>query len=101
MTIDVNMLVMVVGFAISIFTFYNTQKTNVKEETQERTKMYTKIDSTCSQINEILRSVDKMSDKFDGVSATQLRHDEHINGIDRTLADHEDRLKHLEGKQHG
>lgn len=98
MTIDINLLVMIVGFGISIFTFYNTQKTNVKEETQERTKMYTKIDSTCSQINEILRSVDKMSDKFDGVSATQLRHDEHINGIDKTLEKHEERLKKLEDK---
>ena len=101
MTIDVDLLVMIVGFAITVFTFYNTQKNNVEEDTKERTKMYTKIASTCNQINEILRSVDKISDKFDGVSATQLRHDEHINGIDRTLDNHEERLKHLEGKQHG
>jgi len=96
--ISVQVLITVVGFVITILTFTNTRKKDLEDDTKERTKMYTKVDETCNRINEILRSVDKMSIKFDDVSHLQLRHDEQIKNVYRMLDDHDDRLKKLEDK---
>lgn len=96
--ISMQVLVMVVGFAITILTFMNTRKKDLEDDTKERTKMYTKVDETCNRINEILRSVDRMSDKFDDVSHLQLRHDEQIKNLAKTVNNHEDRIDRLEQK---
>lgn len=96
--ISMNVLITVIGFAITIFTFTNTRKKDLEDDTKERTKMYTKVDETCNRINEILRSVDRMSDKFDDVSHLQLRHDEQIKNLAKTVNNHEDRIDRLEQK---
>ena len=96
--ITLETIVMIVGFAITILTFTSSQKKDIAGETKERTKMYTKVDETCNRINEILRSVDRMSDKFDMVSNQQLRHDEQIKTLFKTLDEHNERIRHLEEK---
>lgn len=101
MKVDLNTIIMVFGFVITCYTFVSSRDKNIEQDTKERTKMYTKIDGTCTQINEILRSVDRMTDKFDSVSHTQSRHDEQIKGLVRTLDDHEGRLKELEKNHNG
>lgn len=97
-SISMQTIVMIVGFAITILTFTNTRKKDLEDDTKERTKMYTKVDETCNRINEILRSVDKMSIKFDDVSHLQLRHDEQIKNLSKTVNNHEDRIDRLEQK---
>ena len=96
--ITMQVVVTIVGFAITILTFTNTRKKDLEDDTKERTKMYTKVDETCNRINEILRSVDKMSIKFDDMSHLQLRHDEQIKNVYRMLNEHDERIKKLEDK---
>jgi len=98
--ITVETIVMIVGFALTIVTFVTTRRKDIEKETTERTKMYTKVDETCNRINEILRSVDRMSDKFDGLNHTQSRHDEQIKTVFKTLDTHEERIQRLEQKCH-
>lgn len=95
---------------VTILTFRNNQKTydsnyqkKIEEEVRERTKMYTKIDGTCNQIGEILRAVDKMTDRVDAMAKKQVAHDEQIHTIYKELArqddkieDHSKRLRDLE-----
>ena len=108
--ITLQMLVTVVGFLITILTFRNNQKTydashqkRIEEEVRERTKMYTKIDGTCNQIGEILRAIDKMTDRVDAMAKKQVAHDEQIHTIYKELArqddkliDHSKRIRNLE-----
>lgn len=96
--ISVQVLITIIGFAITILTFTNTRKKDLEDDTKERTKMYTKVDETCNRINEILRSVDKLGIKFDDVSHLQLRHDEQIKNLAKTVNNHEDRIDRLEQK---
>ena len=98
MMIDVNTIVLVGGFCITILTFLNTQRRNQAQEVAERTKMYTKIDASCAQTNEILRSVDKMTDRFDEVASRQTRHDEQIRTLYKQDAKLDERVSKLEGK---
>lgn len=119
--ITLQTIITVVGFLITILTFRNNQRTytlnsqkmfdeevkdrqkRIEEEVRERTKMYTKIDGTCNQIGEILRAVDKMTDRVDAMAKKQVAHDEQIHTIYKELArqddkleDHSKRLRELE-----
>lgn len=119
--ITLQTIITVVGFLITILTFRNNQRTytlnsqkmfneeikdrqkRIEEEVRERTKMYTKIDGTCHQIGEILRAVDKMTDRVDAMAKKQVAHDEQIHTIYKELArqddkieDHAKRLRELE-----
>lgn len=119
--ITLQTIITVVGFLITILTFRNNQKTyilnsqrrldeevkerqqRIEEEVRERTKMYTKINGTCNQIGEILRAIDKMTDRVDAMAKKQVAHDEQIHTIYKELArqddkieDHSKRLRELE-----
>lgn len=96
--VSMQTLITVIGFAITIYTFTNNRKKDIEQDTASKTKMYTKIDATCNQINEILRSVDRMTDKFDDVSHRQSRHDEQIKSMSKQIDAHEERINKLEEK---
>lgn len=92
-------IIMIVGFIITIATFYLGRKNDTQKEVAERTKMYTKIDSTCNSISEILRSIDKMTNKFDELSKRQVSHDEQIRSLYKNYEALEKRVSKLEDKQ--
>lgn len=96
MKIDVNTVIVIVGFVITLWNTNRTKTKDLEAEVSERTKMYTKIDQNCTRSEAILRSVDRMTDKFDEMSKRQVSHDEQIRTVFKTLDNHEGRLKDLE-----
>ena len=96
MKLDMNTIIVVVGFIITLWNTNRTKTKDIVDEVSERTKMYTKIDQNCTKAEEILRSVDRMTDKFDDVVKRQVSHDEQIRTAFKTLENHEERIKELE-----
>ena len=77
-------IITIIGFALTIATFYLNRKSDTEKEVEERTKMYGKIDKSCTDINEVSKDVRVIMEKY--------------NDVTRDILEHKMRLEQLEKK---
>lgn len=77
-------IITIIGFALTIATFYLNRKSDTEKEVEERTKMYGKIDKSCTDINEVSKDVRVIMEKY--------------NDVTRDILEHRMRLEQLEKK---
>lgn len=77
--------IMIIGFAITISSFYFSRKTANEKEVAERTKMYQKIDRSCDDINAVSKDVKIIMEKYHDVTKDVFEHKMRLEAIEKSI----------------
>lgn len=91
MLIDVNTVVLIGGFAITIMTYAFNRKADVESHTKESTKLSTKLDIQCNDTQEIKSMIKEVTHDIKVMRENQINHDARIE-------DHEKRITRIENQ---
>lgn len=103
-TISISFIFSAISIIGVIVTIVTTLKKNQENETAKQleieknfVKINLKIDQFCETTNRILKQQEKSNDDLKLISERSIQADEKIDTLFRNFADHEKRLRELEG----
>ena len=93
------------GVIVTIYGVFERQHHKSSERDIETTKNFVKVnmklDESCRNLSDIVKTMDKTSDILNSVQRHLIDVDNRLENHDKTLADHDDRLDKLEEKLNG
>ena len=94
--INMQTLVTIVGFAITIASFFISRAKDIEEKTKENVKVNFKLDQQCQSVSDIKDGIRETKALLDKVYETQIGHDKDIKNIFHQIDKLDKRITSLE-----
>lgn len=94
--INMQTLVTIVGFAITIASFFISRAKDIEEKTKENVKVNFKLDQQCQSVSDIKDGIRETKALLDKVYETQIGHDKDIKNIFHQIEKLDTRVSALE-----
>lgn len=96
MMISTQTLITVIGFGITIASFFISRVKDIESKASENVKINYKLDEQCTKVNEIKDGVRESNNLLNKVYETQIGHDRDIKNIFHQIDKLESRVRVLE-----
>lgn len=98
-------IISAVGVIVTIYGVFERQRYKSSERDIETTKNFVKVnmklDESCRNLSDIVKTMDKTSDILNSVQRHLIDVDNRLENHDKTLAYHDERLDKLEERLNG
>lgn len=94
--ISTQTIITVVGFSITIASFFISRAKDIEEKTKENVKVNFKLDQQCQSVSDIKDGIRETKALLDKVYETQIGHDKDIKNIFHQIDKLDSRVSALE-----